>query len=89
MIKSATVRARIEPQLKQDVEHLFKDLGLTTTEAINIFYKQVKLRHGLPFSVTVPNKTTTKVFEETDSDKNIVRCSNTDDMFKKLWCSKD
>jgi DNA-damage-inducible protein J len=83
-MKSATVRARIEPQLKQDVEHLFQDLGLTTTEAINIFYKQVKLRHGLPFPVTVPNKTTEKVFKDTDSGKNIVRCKNTDEMFKEL-----
>jgi DNA-damage-inducible protein J len=58
MAKTATVRARIEPLLKQDVEKLFKEMGLTTTEAINLFYRQVKLRNGLPFSVVIPNKTT-------------------------------
>jgi len=83
-MKSATVRARIEPRLKQDVEHLFKNLGLTTTEAINIFYRQVKLRHGLPFPITIPNKTTEKVFKDTDFGKDIVHCQNTDEMFKKL-----
>lgn len=84
MIKSATVRARMEPQLKNEVENLFHDLGLSTTEAINIFYRQVKLRHGLPFPVIVPNETTAKVFEETDANKNIIRCESTDDMFEKL-----
>jgi DNA-damage-inducible protein J len=84
MIKSATVRARIEPKLKHDVEHLFHDLGLSTTDAINIFYRQVKLRNGLPFPVIVPNETTKKVFQDTDAGENIIRCANTDEMFEKL-----
>ena len=84
MIKSATVRARIEPKLKQDVEHLFHDLGLSTTDAINIFYRQVKLRNGLPFPVIVPNEITEKVFQNTDAGKNVVHCVDTDEMFEKL-----
>ncbi len=84
MAKTATVRARIEPNLKTDVENLFKKLGLSTTEAINLFYRQVKLRKGLPFNVVIPNKTTEKVFEDTDANRNLIRCDNTDDMFSKL-----
>jgi DNA-damage-inducible protein J len=84
MSKTATVRARIEPNLKREVERLFHKVGLTTTEAINIFYRQVKLRRGLPFQVVVPNKTTTKVFEETDRAKNLIRCDSAEDMFDKL-----
>ncbi len=84
MAKTATVRARIEPSLKEDVEHLFKIMGLTTTEAINLFYHQVKLRNGLPFNVVIPNKTTEKVFKETDVNRILIRCKNLDDMFDKL-----
>jgi DNA-damage-inducible protein J len=84
MVKTATVRARIEPILKQDVEKLFKKMGLTTTEAINLFYRQVKLRNGLPFSVVIPNKTTEKVFKDTDAKRNLIRCEDTNDMFDKL-----
>jgi len=83
-MKTATVRARIEPTLKHDVELLFHDLGLTTTEAINIFYNQVKLRHGLPFPVQVPTDLTRKVFKETDTDRNVQHCENADDMFDQL-----
>lgn len=84
MEKTATVRARIEPKLKSDVEKLFKELGLSTTEAINIFYRQVRMRNGLPFNVVVPNKTTEKVFKDTDAKRNLIRCEDVNDLFEKL-----
>ncbi len=84
MAKIATVRARIEPWLKEDVEKLFKKMGLSTTEAITLFYRQVKLRNGLPFNVVIPNKTTERVFKDTDTRRNLIRCEDADDMFDKL-----
>jgi len=84
MPKISTVRAIIEPELKAEVEKLFKQLGLSTTEAINLFYRQIKMRKGLPFNVVIPNKTTEKVFKETDIKRNLIRCDGADDMFKKL-----
>lgn len=84
MTKTSTVRARIEPKLKTDVENLFKQLGLSTTEAINLFYRQVRLQKGLPFSVVVPNKTTEKTLKDTDAGQNLIRCEDADDMFDKL-----
>lgn len=38
MAKTAMIRARINPELKKDVENIFNVLGLSTTEAINLFY---------------------------------------------------
>ncbi|MFH1564077.1 MAG: type II toxin-antitoxin system RelB/DinJ family antitoxin [Nitrospirota bacterium] len=84
MIKPAIVRARIEPNLKTEVERLFSKIGITTTEAINLFYRQVRLRNGLPFNLVIPNKTTEKVFKDTDISQNLICCDNADDMFKKL-----
>ena len=84
MSKTSTVRARIDPILKKEVEDLFHELGITTTEAINIFYHQVKLRQGLPFPIIIPNETTKEVFQDTDEGKNIIYCTDIDEMFKKL-----
>jgi DNA-damage-inducible protein J len=84
MAKTATIRARIEPRLKQEVEELFEEMGLTTTEAINLFYRQVKLRKGMPFNIVIPNKTTEKVFKDTDVKRNLIRCEDAGDMFDKL-----
>ncbi len=84
MAKTSTVRARIEPRLKSDVEKLFHRLGITATEAITLFYRQVKVRNGIPFEVVVPNKTTVEVFKKTDANRGLVRCEDAGDMFKKL-----
>jgi DNA-damage-inducible protein J len=84
MSKTATVRARIEPQLKEKVEAIFQELGLTTTEAINLFYKQVELQQGLPFQVKIPNRITQKTFKETDQGENVIQCNNLEQMFSKL-----
>ena len=55
MSKSAMLRARLEPELKHDVEAIFTRLGLNSTQAITIFYRQVKLHQGLPFTDTPPS----------------------------------
>jgi DNA-damage-inducible protein J len=84
MTKSAMVRARVEPKLKRDAESLFERLGLSTTQAITLFYRQVALRRGLPFEVVIPNATTLKTLGDTDRGRNLVFCKDADDMFEKL-----
>jgi DNA-damage-inducible protein J len=84
MPKSAMVRARVQPKLKREAESLFEQLGLSTTQAITLFYRQVALRGGLPFDVVIPNATTRKTFDDTDRGKHLVVCKDADDMFRKL-----
>ncbi len=52
------IRARVEPELKWEAEGYFSALGLSTTEVITLFYKQVTMHRGLPFDVRVPNAET-------------------------------
>ena len=54
MAKETTVRARIDETLKEEAETVLKQLGITTSQAINIFYNQIVLRQGLPFDVVLP-----------------------------------
>ena len=72
MSKTSTIRARIEPDLKDRAENVFRELGLTTTQAITLFYKQVELRNELPFEVAIPYETTRRTFEDTDAGRNLV-----------------
>jgi DNA-damage-inducible protein J len=58
MSKTETIRARVEPELKQEAEAVLKALGLNASEAITIFYRQVALQRGLPFEVKLPNEKT-------------------------------
>lgn len=84
MARTAMINARTERELKKEVEGILKNLGMSTTEAINIFFRQVKLRRGLPFPVEIPNDATLKVFKDSEEGKGLVECNDADDMFNRL-----
>lgn len=84
MAKTEMIRARIEPSLKEDVSSIFKTLGLSTTEAITMFYKMVKLKNGIPFELKIPNSKTKKVLKETDKGINLKEWNNADEFFKQM-----
>lgn len=78
------IKADIEPQLKASAEAIFKELGLTTSEAITLFFQQVSLQKDLTFLVNIPNETTETTFNKTDNQEELVICENAEDMFNKL-----
>lgn len=51
MAKTANLYTRIDPELKEQAEHILNSLGLPPSSAITMFYKQVVLQQGLPFNV--------------------------------------
>ena len=66
MANTATVHVRIDNDLKNNAEMIFAKLGLTSSDAVKLFYKQVELHGGLPFEVKIPAKTfaESKLLEE-------------------------
>ncbi|MCR4437212.1 MAG: type II toxin-antitoxin system RelB/DinJ family antitoxin [Eubacteriales bacterium] len=55
MAKSANLYARIEPEVKEQAEAILNALGISASNAITMFYKQIILRNGLPFEVKLPD----------------------------------
>lgn len=55
MAKSANLYARIEPELKEQAEMILAALGIPSSNAITMFYKQIVLNNGLPFEVKLPS----------------------------------
>lgn len=84
MPKSASIHARIEPDLKEAAEAILKELGLNATQAITLFYRQIQINRGLPFLLRVPNETTRQTLDNTDFGKNLVYCRDADDLFARL-----
>jgi len=84
MARTAMINARTERELKEEVEGILKTLGISTTEAINIFFRQVKMRRGLPFSVEIPNDETLAAFRDSEEGKGLTECKDADDVFKRL-----
>ncbi len=54
MSKTATINMRVNPQIKSDAESIFASLGMTLTEAINVFLHKAVMEGGLPFDVRQP-----------------------------------
>jgi DNA-damage-inducible protein J len=51
--KTETIRARVEPVLKERAEAILDRLGVTPTAAITMLYRQIVMRRGLPFDVSL------------------------------------
>ncbi len=81
--KTAAAKTRMTPALKKSAERVFRRLNLTASEAVALFYMQVRKRRGLPFEV-LPNAATRQTMRDTDAGRNLVKCKNFNDMVRKL-----
>ena len=48
---ASTIQVRVDDDLKNDADKLFKDLGTDTTTAIRMFLTQAILNDGFPFEI--------------------------------------
>jgi DNA-damage-inducible protein J len=84
MSKTATIRARIEPDLKNEVEDILSRLGLSASEAILLLYRQIQMRRGLPFAVAIPNELTARTLRESKSGKNVKTFGSSKELYADL-----
>ena len=84
MAKTEFIRARVDEDLKVNIEKLFDNLGITMTEAITLFLKQCELNQGIPFEIKVPNAVTEKAIEDSRKGIGLNKFDNINDMFKEL-----
>lgn len=71
MPKTEMIRARVEPSLKGEAEAVFAALGMTPTQAITLFYRQVTLQRGLPFPVRIPNAATVAAIRDAEEGHDL------------------
>lgn len=54
--KTANVTARIQPNIKEQAEAILDRLGIPVSVFIDMTYRQVIMRDGVPFSIDIPDK---------------------------------
>ena len=66
--KTANFNMRMEEQKKRDAEILFRSLGMTLAQAVNMFISQSLLVGGIPFDVRILrfNKETEAAMKEAE-----------------------
>lgn len=82
VMKTATIHTRIEPEIKNQAEQILSRLGLTHTEAIGIFYRQICLGNGLPFPVEIPNKCTAETLAKSRRGEELETFASLEEMFE-------
>ncbi len=87
MPKTDVLHIRVKPEVKEKAEKTLDSLGLSVTEAINIFLNQVIFHQGIPFKIEIPayNRETMETIEGIQKGQNVSKTFDTvDEMFEEL-----
>ena len=84
MSKTATIRTRIEPGLKTEVEEILSQLGLTASETVHLLYRQIKLQRGLPFEVRIPNAVTARTLKASKAGRGVKHFGTKKELYADL-----
>lgn len=55
MARTSNIYVRVEPNIKEQAEVVLEKLGISMSNAVSIFLRQVVMQNGLPFEVKIPN----------------------------------
>ncbi len=88
-MKTANINIRVDEQAKKHAELIFKNIGISTSTAINIFLHSVCQKGGIPFELKAdtPNIETVKAINELENDrkKQLLKTYKTaDELFKDI-----
>jgi len=73
MTKSALLQTRLEPKLKEDAKNVLEELGISPSEAVTMFLRQVVMTKSIPFPIRVPNAETIAAIEELEAGRKAGR----------------
>lgn len=82
--KTATVTVRLDPKVKKAAQKILDRLGITTSQAVTMYFKQISEEQGLPFRPHIPNRETERVMAEAYAGKNLKSFDNLEDLLKDL-----
>jgi len=64
VLKTTDVRCRVEEDLKESATAVLKSCGLSISDAMRLFLRQVVATQGLPFEVRVPSEKTRRALDQ-------------------------
>ncbi|MEO5370402.1 MAG: type II toxin-antitoxin system RelB/DinJ family antitoxin [Magnetococcus sp. DMHC-1] len=88
MAKTEMIHARVEPETKQAAEEIFRTLGISASEAINMFYRQVALQHAMPYEINTPNAETLEALRQAHAGENLTTWGSVDELIQSAGRQK-
>ncbi len=84
MPKTEQLNVRMDSAVKTSAEAVFRELGMTSTQAITLFYRQVSLQQGLPFALKIPNEETQAAMREVRERRDLNHYDTAEDLKREL-----
>lgn len=82
MSNSTMYQFRITEQEKAETFAIFEEMGIKPSQAVRLFFRQVRKTHALPFPIEyTPNEKTANSLLRSDSEKDYKRVNSVDDLF--------
>lgn len=57
-MKNAAINVKIDPEVKAQAEAILDKIGLSTSAAVGMLFRQIIFHQGLPFEARLPNDET-------------------------------
>ena len=70
MARTSNIFARVEPEVKEQAELVLEQLGISMSNAIGLFLRQVVLQRGIPFELKIPQSKPLSVSTLTEEQFN-------------------
>jgi len=74
---------KVDPIAWEEAKKIFKEYGITASDAINIFLNEVRLRGGLPFEMRLPSDRLKRAIEEVNRGE-VETFSSIDELMEDL-----
>lgn len=84
MARTATIQARIDPEVKAKAQRIFNTLNISMSEAISMYLTQVTLHQGIPFDLKIPNELTAATLRKAEEGKELKAVDDVDELFREL-----
>ena len=84
MPRTATIQARIDPEVKAKAQEILTSLNISMSEAISMYLTQVTLHKGIPFDIKIPNELTAETIRKSETGIELHKVNSVDELFKEL-----
>ena len=74
---------KVDPVAWEEAKRIFKEYGITASDAINIFLNEVRLKGGLPFEMKLPSDRLKKAIKEAN-EGNVESFNGVDELLEDL-----
>ena len=84
MTRSATIQARIDPEIKAQAQIILSKLHISMSEAISLYLTQIALQKGIPFDLKIPNELTSQTIKKSERGEELHQVKTVNDLFDEL-----